>query len=106
MSEHFQKRFDEWCVVYDGPSAVPMKSKRHGSVFRGMRDFYEACTMARIYSEFLHQHGVKPATVFVVDGPTTTTSFRHEVVTACCGYSVAFRINVAELQPEAVAETN
>ena len=98
-AEIYKARFDAWCCVYDAYQR-PGVNKRVLGVSRGMNDFYEACSMARIYSEWALQHGVENPVVFVVHGPTSTTRCKYEVTDASAGYTIEFRINAAQLSEE------
>jgi hypothetical protein len=88
-------RMDQWALTYMGPSAIPFQYVRHASVFRGMRDESAArAYAARVCKWFAEQGAAHP--VFVVRGPTSTTSAPFEVVAACCGYSIIARFNPPE----------
>lgn len=86
-------RLDEWACVYDAPTSVPFELKPTGGVFRGMRDLEKAKEYAKVVAKFFSDNNVhKP--VYVVRGPTTTTKAPFEVVDACCGYTVAFAVEM------------
>jgi hypothetical protein len=87
-------RLDEWALTYMGPSAAPNVYVRHASVFRGMSDEQAARTYADTVARFFAAHGCA-GTVFVVRGPTSTARAPFEVVSACCGYSIVYRVNHA-----------
>lgn len=83
-------RFDEWAVIYPAPTATPFELRPAGSVYRGMHDLDAAKQYADAVHEFWRTNGVE-APVFVVRGPTSTTSCSYEVVSARCGYSVVYQ---------------
>jgi hypothetical protein len=57
-----------------------------------MPELDAACKYAREVSEFFVAQGAC-GVVYVVKGPTSTTRSPFEVVDACCGYSVAYKVD-------------
>lgn len=82
---------DSFTRVYPAPTAKPHELKRTGSTFRGMDVKEEAIAYAIQASEFLAQHDIAKD-VFVVQGPTSTTKCRFEVVTESSGYRILHRV--------------
>jgi hypothetical protein len=89
-------RIDAHACVYPGPSSVPGVSVQHGGVFRGMRDENKARAYALHVAQQFARYGMPNKLVFVVRGPTSTTVAPFEVVDACAGYSVLYRVQVAK----------
>jgi len=89
-------RLDIWASVANAPTATPLEFAPKGAVFRGMKDLEAGREYAQQVCDFFAVHGCKdadgaPASVFVVQGPTTTTTQPFEVVDAACGYYVLHR---------------
>lgn len=93
-------RFDQWARISPAPTATPFELRLAGTVFRGMQDMDAAKKYADSVHEFWQANGIE-APVFVVRGPTSTTSSSYEVVSASCGYSVVYQKGSrSESQPQ------
>lgn len=81
---------DEWTKIYLAPTAVAFELKPTGSTFRGMNNLDNAKAYADKVSDFFKEHNLHKQ-VFVVQGPTSTTKAKYEVVTETAGYSIMYR---------------
>lgn len=83
-------RLDKWASVADVHTSIPFEKAPGGGVFRGMPNIDDAKVYADQVAEFFSANGYF-GPVYVVNGPTSTTQSKFEVVEACCGYSVAYK---------------
>lgn len=86
MAEIRKYRLDEWCVAYDAPTDKPHTLALVGGVFRGFNNLDKAKAYADQVTEWWTGLGLKQA-AYVVQGPTSTTKCKYEVVDATAGYT-------------------
>jgi len=90
-------RLDDYACLYSAPTAIAGENAPKGGVSRPFGDLDQAKAYADIACAWFADNGC-PTTVFVVEGPTSTTNAKFEVVDATAGYAVAYKVLPPETQ--------